>query len=362
MRAPATAVAGRSVAGPPIRFLALVCGGWAVARAALLWPGALAPGAPAYAASAPPRATVRSARPGSGPVGELTLWRVVGSPRPGSPVATRAPMPLRRLAVGQPVSEFSADGLLPRRAATVPPTPERPSASALVGAPASVRSPPGLVGPIPPSFSRLAAAPGLRLEAALYLRSGGFGRPLEPSLGGSQAIVSARLPIVGRLAASTRLTSALDSGGPRQAEVALGVAARPLAGGPVELIAERRVALSRDGRDAWQLRAAGGGAVERRGWRLEGYAQTGVVGARARDLFADGQAHLSHPVAGRLRLGAVVAGAAQPGARRLDAGPQLRLDLPAGSTPVSLVADYRLRVAGNAAPASGPSLTLAASF
>ena len=200
------------------------------------------------------------------------------------------------------------------------------------------------------------------MEAALYLRAGGLRRPLEPGLGGSQAILGVRLPLARPLSATARLTSALDGGSVRQAEVALGLAARPVARLPIELVAERRVALSRDGRDAWQLRAAGGAAVERGGWRLDGYGQGGVVGLARRDLFADGQVRLSRSVAGPVRLGAVVAGAAQPGARRLDAGPHLRVDLAAGERAISLVADYRLRVGGNAAPASGPALTLATSF
>ena len=129
---------------------------------------------------------------------------------------------------------------------------------------------------------------------------------------------------------------------------------------PVEVVAERRVALSDGGRDAWQLRAVGGGQVERGGWRLESYGQAGVVGTRSRDLFADGQLRASRPLVGPVRAGGIVAGAAQPGAARVDVGPQLRVDLP--GAPVAVLVDYRVRVAGNAAPASGPSVTLAASF
>ena len=157
--------------------------------------------------------------------------------------------------------------------------------------------------------------------------------------------------------------SAFETGGrPRQSEAAVGVGVHPLSGVPVELVAERRVALSDDGRDAWQLRAVGGTSVERGGWRLEGYGQAGVVGARSRDLFADAQLRVSHTVAGPVRLGAIAAGAAQPGAARLDVGPQMRVDLKAGSMPLAILVDYRVRVAGSAAPGNGPALTLATNF
>lgn len=182
---------------------------------------------------------------------------------------------------------------------------------------------------------------------------------MEPSLGGSQVYLNARHPVSDRLALTGRLTAALADGRARQAEAALGVGLRPVRSVPIEVVAERRVALSSDGRDAWQLRGVGGGQVERAGWKLEGYGQAGVAGAHSRDLFADGEARVSRALFGSLRAGALVAGAAQPGAARVDMGPHLRIDLP-GRT--ALLASYRVRVAGNAAPGSGPAITLAASF
>lgn len=208
------------------------------------------------------------------------------------------------------------------------------------------------------------AARTLRVSAnaALFLRSGGVRQPVEPGLGGSQAIVSARAPLNGQLAISARAVAALTNGQVRQTELAVGLGVRPLRSVPVEVVAERRIALSKDGRDAWQLRAIGGGQWESGGWRLEGYGQAGVVGTRSRDLFGDGEVRLSRPLAGPLRAGVLMAGAAQPRVSRLDVGPVLRADLPAGSTPVTVLASYRVRIAGNAAPGSGPALTLAASF
>jgi hypothetical protein len=97
---------------------------------------------------------------------------------------------------------------------------------------------------------------------------------------------------------------------------------------------------------------------------MDAYVQAGIVGARSRELFADGSAALGVPVdeGGSLKIGAAVWAAAQPGVSRVDVGPQLSLKLPAGGRSLRLSADWRLRVAGNAAPGSGPSLTLSTDF
>jgi hypothetical protein len=86
-----------------------------------------------------------------------------------------------------------------------------------------------------------------------------------------------------------------------------------------------------------------------------------VVGARSRDLFADAAIRVSAPV-GPVEIGAGAWGAAQPGATRLDAGPILAYRLPMRGVPVRIEAGWRFRLAGDAAPRSGPALTLGADF
>ena len=54
--------------------------------------------------------------------------------------------------------------------------------------------------------------------------------------------------------------------------------------------------------------------------------------------------------------------AAQPGVERLDLGPRVALGLPLGRTAATLAAEWRVRVAGDAAPRSGLAITLAADF
>jgi len=65
---------------------------------------------------------------------------------------------------------------------------------------------------------------------------------------------------------------------------------------------------------------------------------------------------------GGVEVGAALWGAAQPGARRLEAGPSVAIRLPRLDPGLRLVADWRFRLAGNAAPESGPALTLARDF
>lgn len=181
-------------------------------------------------------------------------------------------------------------------------------------------------------------------------------------LGGSQA--GARLlfrvndDAAAPLSLSARVSAPLRSNG---TEAAIGVEWHPVAGLPVRMLAERRQRLSGDGRSAFAL-LVHGGVSDRRvaaGLRLDAYAQAGVVGARSRDLFADAGATLVRPLGARgVAIGAGAWGGVQPGASRLDVGP--RITTAVGTARVSL--DWRLRVAGSAAPSSGPSLTVGTDF
>jgi hypothetical protein len=201
--------------------------------------------------------------------------------------------------------------------------------------------------------------------AYAFARSGGGGAALahSGSLGGSQfgARVSYRLngDATRPLAASVRVTGPLRAGA---AEAAVGLDWRPSARLPIHLVAERRQALGAEGRSAFAVGAHGGVERDVAGLRVEAYAQAGLVGLRARDPFVDAAARASLP-AGRLRVGAGLWGAAQPGAARLDVGPQASVTLPSlGGRSMTLQADWRLRAAGDAAPGSGPSLTLSTAF
>jgi hypothetical protein len=187
-------------------------------------------------------------------------------------------------------------------------------------------------------------------------------------LGGSQAGARMGYRINGDPARPLTLSARLyaPAGRPKGAEAALGMEWKPLARLPIRLLAERRQALGREGRSAFSLTAFGGasdlkliGPV-----RLDIYGQAGIVGVRSRDLFADGSARLGIPLddAQVFTLGAGVWGAAQPGASRLDAGPSLSLRLPVQGPNVRVSADWRMKLAGDASPGSGPALTVGTDF
>jgi hypothetical protein len=64
-----------------------------------------------------------------------------------------------------------------------------------------------------------------------------------------------------------------------------------------------------------------------------------------------------------VRAGAGAWGGAQKGASRLDLGPAATMGLGLGaSASARLALDWRFRVTGDAAPSSGPALTLSAGF
>lgn len=190
-------------------------------------------------------------------------------------------------------------------------------------------------------------------------------------LGGAQAGVRIDRAVaqIGRRAMPVllygRMTAALSR--PHQPEAALGVAIKPLSGRvPLSIGVERRVALDSTGRNAFALIAAGGLNPTRIAGPLitEGYAQAGMVGFARHDLFVDGRLSLGLPLdnAERTRAGIALSGGAQPGVSRLDIGPMIETRLPLGSAQPRLVVEWRQRVAGEARPGSGPSVTLASDF
>ncbi len=336
---------------PPLRFLAIVIGGWAALRTALiapLWP--------------PPHGGAVSAAVRSG-----------ARPAPYKPPDVRPPPRAERAAVRRPIS-FAAiwppSRPAPRRpnpawaAPSLPPAPIGDGPAAPVAKAALSPSPPPLAA-LPP---RPEAAPAGRwsLFGWAFVRRGD-----SPSLaaggllGGSQA--GARLAYrLNRdperpLALSVRLSAPLRR--PAGAEAALGVSWKPGRRVPVQILAERRQALGTDGRSAFALTAYGGvGDVALGPFRIDAYAQAGLVGARSRDAFGDGSIRLSLPLGDRARFGAGAWAAAQPGLSRLDLGPQAAIRLPAAGRSITVAADWRVRTAGNAAPGSGPTLTVSTDF
>ena len=165
-----------------------------------------------------------------------------------------------------------------------------------------------------------------------------------------------------------RASSALE--GAREREMAAGLSARPIARVPVRLAVEARVS---DRTGGTELRGAAYAVSELAPIALPGgssaeiYVQAGYVTGDNATGFVDGQARVTRRLASTdtytLAAGGGAWGGAQKGASRLDIGPTASVTFRLGEEGYGrLSADYRFRVAGDAAPASGPALTLSAGF
>ncbi|ARS27984.1 hypothetical protein [Sphingomonas sp. KC8] len=328
---------------PPIRFLALVAAIWVSGRIWWLMPEAVGePAASPARASVPPRQPIPE---------KLSPLIAQTAPRPAA--TADAPPPESHAAI---VLQATAA----RR--------EYPSQPSTIAQPAPLPRSFDLPAPPPaPSPHRDSRWSG---SAYLFVRNGS-GETLATGgqLGGGQAAarIAWRLNRDGpaRFALAARVSTALNDR--RAAEAAAGVDIHPLPGQPLRLSVERRVDVGGHGRNAWSVYGAGGfwrdlgGNIE-----ADGYAQAGIVGARSRDLFADGALRIVHrqPIAPTtmLRLGGGAWGGAQPGVERFDIGPRAALSLPVAQTTLTAAIEGRFRVAGDAAPGSGIALTLAADF
>jgi len=331
--------------GRPLRFLALVLGGWTVIRISILWPvvnqaatvlGSVA-ASPAEAADAPPLPSP-TARPSESRIqSEQYVVR-----RRGVPPLSAAPAAF---------GGSTVDWTMPRQSAGDSPHPPLRAVE------------PVLAAGLP------AASSVKRWSASLWLvarRGSGAGRGFTgPQLGGSQAGVRIAylLDRRHRLAIAARIASPLGAG---QRDAAIGIEWQPTRW-PIRVVAEQRFTLG-PGRGGPTIGAIGGFGPSAigSGFRLEGYGQAGYIARRNGEGFADGALRLSHPLVSigrvKLDLGAATWGAAQKGAARVDVGPSLGLTLPVARCPIRLSLEWRERVAGNAQPVSGPALTLGADF
>jgi len=180
------------------------------------------------------------------------------------------------------------------------------------------------------------------------------------SLGASQAGARLTYNFTRQLAASVRSTSTV---GRRGGEVAAGVRVQPVARIPLWVTAERRQRIGRygGGRSAFALFFEAGVYERPLPWRfsLDSYLEAGVVGVRRRDRFIDGSLAVTRPVYKQFSAGFGVWGGAQPGLYRVDAGPRVTMRVRKN---LRVHADWRQRLAGNAAPGSGPAITLAGDF
>lgn len=189
--------------------------------------------------------------------------------------------------------------------------------------------------------------------------SGLPGFAASPVLGGGQmgaALAILADPYARRpLAVVARANVAADPGGVRRetAQAAVGLRQTLLPG--VSISAERLIALGSAAGNDWTLRLAAGG---QRG-RLQAYGEAGVLGSGT--LYGGAQSTARLFRIGPATLGAGAWGSIQAGTPdvwRVDVGPVVAVAVKG----VRLQADWRQRVGGNAAPDSGPVLTVSAGF
>lgn len=180
------------------------------------------------------------------------------------------------------------------------------------------------------------------------------------SLGASQAGARLAYNFTPQVSAVLRSTSEV---GRRGGELAAGMRIQPVRSIPLWITAERRqrVGSYGGGRNAFALFFEAGvydRAMPMR-FTLDTYLQGGIVGLRSRDRFIDGALTLTRPVYRQFSAGLGVWGGAQPGAYRVDAGPRVSMRVRKN---IRVHVDWRQKLAGNAAPGSGPAVTLAGDF
>jgi hypothetical protein len=326
----------------PLRFLFTILILWIGVRAAILLPGGPAPA------------------PAARPQPAIAEFPRIPPPAAIATGAFEAPAGRTQLAYAPETS--LATPRVPPLDPPAGPTLILPAPASLVGPKARASAPAPLLLPALPALQARPTPSRWSLSAWLLVRDNDGAPSLVPGgvLGGSQAGARLTYALGGGLSLSGRFYLPLRRAS--GAELAAGIDWRPVASLPVSLLAERRQRLGRDGRNAFALTLYGG--VSRNlspRLRLDTYAQAGIVGLQSRDLFADGLLRLSRRV-GPVEFGAGAWGAAQPGAARLDAGPSLSWRLPVPTANLRLQADWRFRIAGDAAPRSGPALTLATDF
>ena len=348
------------VPGRPLRFLLLVAVAWVGARALIVWP---TPGEPpilnsgeaiAYAgAFSPPRSSAATG-----------MFRA-GSARQSTPPGEPPPISGDAVITAEPATATMASSLAFIGRYGTPPSMAQMLFAEQIGqggGPASAIAPPDTI-------SRRAAVSPFSVSAWAIARGDGA-RALAGAggqLGGSQAGFRAAYALGAsrRGAVYGRLSSAL--GGVENRELAVGVDWQPIRRVPVRLAVERRQSLG-GGRNAFAAGVFGGFDSARlpAGFTADGYGQAGIVGLKSRDAYADGALRVERRLwdarVVTVGAGAGAWGGIQPGIGRLDLGPQVVVRVPARVTTFRLGVDWRQRVAGDARPASGPTLSLGADF
>ncbi len=211
----------------------------------------------------------------------------------------------------------------------------------------------------------------LDIYAYSFMRSGASqegGLAVTPQYGGGQSGVIATYRLTSGRAPDVALIGRVSAAhsGSQPYEFAVGIRIKPLKSAPLFLSVEKR--FRPDGKDVTALYAAGSKEDIHLPVKLSarGYAQAGIILGPQNDQFYDAGIRIDRPLlkalGGQLHLGLGSWAGGQRGAGRIDIGPALRTEIKYGNNPLHLTADWRFRIAGNAAPENGPAITLSAGF
>ena len=189
--------------------------------------------------------------------------------------------------------------------------------------------------------------------------------------GGSQSAIIAAYRINN---SDSNIVSAMAratiSPGSKEREIALGLRWQPDSSLPVILSAERRFRQSAIDATAVYIAASQQDISLTQRIKISGYGQAGIVqqgGLRGEITpFVDATMRMERTIiqagTSKFSFGAGSWAGGQTGVRRFDIGPTAKIDFPVGEAQLSVHADWRFRVAGNARPASGPALTVSSAF
>ena len=328
----------RVTGGRPLRFLIASMAGWAVVRAAMMWPvpSAVIERAKAIAARS---AELPAAQGGVEMRRAGAVWV--------QPAAGMMPLVVAPGAAVSPLMQLAAG--------------ERTVAPLLQRSPQTIE----LIAP--PRQPSPAKSKGSRFSGSAWLiaRSGQTRSLLGGQLGASQAglRVAYALGEARRVAITARIATPLSG---RGREAAIGLEWKPTKA-PVRIFAEERLSLDggRGGPTAGAITGLDPTPVVA-GFRLEAYGQAGVIARDGMIGFADGAARMTRPVGAvsgiGIDVGAGAWGGVQPGASRVDVGPTIGVAVPVAGKSVRLTLDYRARIAGSAKPGSGIALSIGTDF
>ena len=188
--------------------------------------------------------------------------------------------------------------------------------------------------------------------------------------GGSQAGAILSHPVWSKggseLSVYARLTTALAP--VSQEEVAVGAVATPVRNIPIRLHVEQRLDAYSAANHGQALYLSGGTGPDPifENMTLETYGQAGYILGSNETHFFDGAATIQTQVAEisskRISLGAGMWMGGQRGTSRLDVGPRADFRLPVAGASARVAVDWRIRIAGDARPGSGLTVTVSTGF